>query len=180
MDTRTRDLTFTMKKSIRYHDYRRGFYRAAVSWIHFLGIVMGSAAIATLTEETVWKVIFPAVFTVVSAVGLVVRVGEKQALHTDLYKRWVRLEQKYLKDEMTVDQLEIESLEIELDEPPLYKALNRHCHNEVLFQEDQADKMRPLDRRHKLFKSLWRFHELPTTSSSGSDQEASEYPASAA
>ena len=161
MDTRTRDLTFTVKKSIRYHDYRRGFYRAAVSWIHFLGIVAGSAALATLTKDLAWRSVFPAVFTVVSAAGLVARVGEKQALHTDLYKRWVRLEQEYLKGVMTLDQLEIASLEIEIDEPPLYKALNRHCHNEVLLQENQANKMLPLHRHHRLLKSLWRFHELP-------------------
>ena len=172
MDTRTRDLTFTVKKSIRYHDYKRAFYRAVVSWIHFLGIVAGSSALATLTTDLAWKSVFPAALVVLSAAGLVARVGEKQALHTDLYKRWVRLEQQYLKGVMTLDQLEIASLKIEIDEPPLYKALNRHCHNEVLLQEDQANKILPLDRRHRLFKSLWRFHELPAlplASSSGND-----------
>lgn len=163
-DTRKRELRFIVRKSVLYHDYRRKFYRTAQSLVHFIGLVAGSAAIANIGGPK-WDHWVPAVFVVSSAIALVFRFSDKASDHSDLYKRFIRLERKFVKTSdwtpETLSAFESEKLEIEADEPSIYSALNRTCHNEVLRSEGLYKELQPLGLRHRAFKHVWNFHQLP-------------------
>ena len=45
MESTLYNLRFEVRKSVRYHDYRRNFYLKAHSWVSFWSIVLGSAAV---------------------------------------------------------------------------------------------------------------------------------------
>ena len=160
-------LLFGVRKSVRYHDHRRRFYLTAQSWVHFIGIVLGSAAAAQFLTGEAWawsQWLFPGVIAVTSAYALVVRIGDKAAIHLDLYRRFIRLERSFLGapiDEETLDQLEDKRLEIEMDEPPIFQALNRACHNEILQSEGRNHLMKPLSLHHRFLKGFFRFEQLP-------------------
>ncbi len=107
----------------------------------------------------------PAVFVISSSIALVLRFSDKASDHSDLYKRFIRLERKFIKiadwTQDDLNALESEMLEIEADEPSIYSALNRTCHNEVLRSEGLYKELQPLDLRHRAFKHFWNFHQLP-------------------
>ena len=136
---RRRELLFDVRKSVRYHDYRRKHYLQLQSIINFLGVVLGSAAFAALQQLEPWNRVFPAGFAVLSAIALVFRVTEKALLHYHLYQRFIGLEREFLDcsewSSDTLDELENDKLKIEADEPSVYSALNRLCHNEILMIE---------------------------------------------
>lgn len=100
-----------------------------------------------------------------SAIGLVFRLGEKAALHIDLYQRFLRLEKRFLEvpdwTREELDRLEREMLSIEAHEPSIYSALNRQCHNEVLRSEGNYEYLQPLRWRHRFLKNWWHFDNLP-------------------
>ncbi len=88
----------------------------------------------------------------------------KASLHYDLYRRFIRLERQFLRAELTtkvLDALEDKRLEIEMDEPATYQALNRLCHNEILKSEGRYDLLEHLGLWHHLLKGFWRFDDLP-------------------
>lgn len=87
-------------------------------------------------------------------------------LHIDLSRRFIRLEWRLLKapiDKDTLDSLEDARLEIEMEEPPIYQALNRSCHNELLRSEGRYSLLLPLRPHQRLLKGLFRFEQLPLT-----------------
>lgn len=173
---RHRDLLFTVRKSIRYHNYRHKFYLWVQSVASFMALVMGSTAFANLTELAGWNRWLAFCIAVLSAIVLVFRVIDKAILHHDLYRRFIHLERKFLaisgNDEL--DTLHGIMLEIEADEPPIYSALNRFCHNEVLKSEGQYNYLQPLHWHHRMLKNLWDFDNLPIMQgsrvTSGADQ----------
>ncbi len=165
LQPRRRELLFATRKSVRYHDYRRRHYLRGQSLIHFSGLILGSAAFAGIASGAVWSRWLPLAFAVLSAIGLVFRLGEKAALHIDLYKRFVRLEKRFLEvsdwTREDLDRLECEMLSIEADEPSIYSALNRQCHNEVLRSEGSYEYLQPLRWHHRFLKNWWDFDNLP-------------------
>lgn len=162
-------LLFGVRRSVRYHDHRRRFYATAQAWVNFASVVLGSAAAAqVLTRaEMEWgQWLFPALIAVISAYALVVRIGDKAVLHVDLYRRFIRLERRFLKapiNKDTLDTLEDARLAIEMDEPPIYQALNRTCRNELLKSEGRYNLLLPLRPHQRLLKGLLRFKQLPLT-----------------
>ena len=79
------------------------------------------------------------------------------------------LEIDFLKHEgwtdKVIDALETKRLEIEIDEPATYQALNRHCYNELVRSEGRPQCMKELKFYHRWLKSLWRFDNLPVDKS---------------
>lgn len=101
-----------------------------------------------------------------ASISLAYGPTEKASLHYDLYRRFIRLEREFLRAELTtkaLSDLEDKRLEIEMDEPAIYQALNRHCHNEILKSEGRYDLLEHLGLRHHLLKGFWRFDDLPRT-----------------
>lgn len=160
---------FGVRRSVRYHSYRRQFYLGAQALTSFLIIVLGSGSAMVLFSEldAEWfKILAPMAITVLAALSLVYGLTAKAALHNDLYRRFVDLERDFTRsacEDKQLRRLADRRLEIEMDEPAIYQALNRHCHNELLRSEGRFELMERLQVQHRLFKDILRFDNLPVT-----------------
>ncbi|MYB53719.1 MAG: hypothetical protein F4X77_16210 [Acidobacteriia bacterium] len=106
----------------------------------------------------------PVAITILASAGLVYGPTGKASLHFDLYRRFINLEKEFLSRDLSdqeLDRLEGLRLEIELDEPATYQALDRLCHNELLKSEGRYELMLDLGLWHRLWMGFWRFDDLP-------------------
>jgi hypothetical protein len=103
-----------------------------------MSVIFGSATVfAVITVYKSLAVVVAAIVSVFSAVDLVVGAGKAARLHEDLAKRFISLERSLIlhKDEVSdqdVKRFSAERLEIEVDEPPIFRVLDSLCHNELL------------------------------------------------
>lgn len=137
------DLLFGVRRSIRYHSRRRGFYERFHAVVLFLAVVFGSATLGAFGGALgeglpLWIKLAPAVLaTVLSAADLVIGSMRKAWQHADLARRFIDLERRLMAssatpDEALVTELTSERLAIEVDEPPVLRVLDTLCHNELL------------------------------------------------
>lgn len=170
-----------IRRSVRYHDHRRRFYLDLRSAINFVTIIAGSASVASAfaasgIQALQWMA--GAFVAFLAAIDLVVGTVEKATLHTDLYRRFIRLEKRMLTPESmnseSLTSIELEQLDIEMVEPPVYHALNRSCQNELLRSEGRPELFLPLSWFHRTFRNFLHFPNLPATQrSDGSSSTAS-------
>ncbi len=136
-------LLFGIRRSVRYHDRRRGFYEQFHQIVLFFGLLLGSATIGLFAGESGsdWPLsvkLLPAVIvTILSAVDLVVRSSQKAWLHADLCRKFTELEIRLqskdaLDSEALITEITQERLRIEATEPPNLRVLDTLCHNELL------------------------------------------------
>lgn len=163
-----------IRRSVRYHDHRRRFYLNLRSMISFFTIIAGSAAVAAAFAASAIQLLqwVPGAFVaVLAAIDLVVGTVEKATLHTDLYRRFIRLEKRMLdlgsQSSEFLNLIESEQLDIEMEEPPVYHALNRSCQNELLRSEGRPELFLPLSWFHLTFRNFLHFPNLPPTQPSG-------------
>ena len=161
-------MLFGIRRSVRYHSYRRQHYISTQSFISFLILVLGSGSVLNLFVDIMGAELFgslaPVGITVLASISLVYGPTAKASLHFDLYRRFIRLEREFLRAELNdkvLDELEGRRLEIEMDEPATYQALNRHCHNELLKSEGRYELLEDLGVWHRLLMGFWRFDDLP-------------------
>lgn len=158
-------LLFRVRKSVRYHDHRRSYYRTLDASVKVLGLVVASAVFTKNFGGHTVAELLALVFIVASSASLVNRFGFKSYLHDSLYTNFISLEREFLKlhdlSDHHLNQLESTLLEIEQREPPIYSALNRYCHNEVCRIENQRKYVQPLRWYHNIFKNVFRFPNLP-------------------
>ena len=162
-------LLFGVRRSVRYHSYRRQFYLNTQSVFSFVILLFGSASIVKLFEgsraEAWFASVAPVVITTLAALSLVYRLSEKASLHNDLYRRFVDLEKKFHQqadwNEEVLDRLNQHRLGIEMDEPATYHALDRLCHNELVKSEGRPEHTVGLSAFHRLFRNFLRFDALP-------------------
>ena len=140
------DLLFAVRRSIRYHDRREGFFATLRHGADFLVIViagLGSlAAMGMLTdgEPAPGAAVIPLFSAFTIALVLVFRVDERGRVHKTLKQRFILLETRLIAcrrnptDEL-LDELEGERLVIEMDEPPILRVLDTMCHNELIHAE---------------------------------------------
>ncbi len=171
---RHRELLFGIRRSIRYHRYRRDHYLGLRSWFTFFGLVLGSAGLVLAFQSSDSKAIqsiVPAIIAVISVADLAMGTAQKATLHSDLGSQFARLEKHFLSvgnpsspnfDADELEAIERERLDIEMDEPATYQAVNRTCHNELLRVEGQLDKIQPLYLYHRMLKNYFRFEYLPS------------------
>lgn len=162
---RTR-LLFRVRKSIRYHDIRRAFLSYVEGSVKVLGLVIGSAVFTKNFGGHVWVDWLALVFVALTALTIVRRYGYQHYLHDSLYKEFVTLEKKFLDvpeepSEEALNGIEKDILSAEFREPPLYSALNRYCHNEVVrvyrYDADEED----LKWFHPYLMNFFKFKNLP-------------------
>jgi hypothetical protein len=127
---------FSVRRSIRYHQRRRGFYDKLDKLSNMLSLIFGSAAIYGILQENAKNValVASATVTVVSSVNLVVSSAQRGRDHTDYMRKYVELEKRMLDVESEELLLEVKAarLSIEADEPPVLHVLNSICHNELV------------------------------------------------
>lgn len=168
LTSRRYKLLFGVRRSIRYHNYRRQFCLSGQSAITFLILLLGAGSTASLLEWMnlpAYQKLAPVGITVLASLGLVVGLVGKASLHHDLYRRFIHLEREFLKESTlswkSLNRLEDQRLEIEMDEPATYQALNRRCHNELVRSEGRYQEVLKLNVSHLLLMNFWRFDNLP-------------------
>lgn len=162
-------LLFGVRRSVRYHSYRRQFYLNTQSVFSFVILLAGSASVMQLFKdsraETWFEIGSPVVITTLAALSLVYRLSENASRHNDLYRRFVDLEKRFSQQsdwsEDVLDGLEEQRLEIEMDEPATYQALDRLCHNELVKSEGRPELAVRLGTFHRVLRNFVRFDALP-------------------
>lgn len=177
------DLVFCADRSIRYHDRRRAFYEFADGSSSWLSLISGSAAVAALINTAFpdgWAIVFGCITAVTGLFMVVMRPASMAALHAQLKQRFVGLRIKLAKvgEDVSAEQLtlfEVERLDIEREEPPIYRALDLVCHNEVALamgKNDPAHLYR-LPPYKRLTANLWRWdtNEVPSVAEYEAQQQ---------
>lgn len=143
---------FSVRRSIRYHQRRRGFYDKLDKLSNMLSLIFGSAAIYGILQENAKNValVASATVTVVSSVNLVVSSAQRGRDHTEFMRKYVELEKRMLGVESEELLLEVKAarLSIEAEEPPVLHVLNAICHNETMramgFAKEDLQKIGPV------------------------------------
>lgn len=143
-------LLFDVRRSVRYHMRRCRFFDLFHSFTNAIGVIAGSSAVFSALQNHSQAAVFSAALVAVaSAIDLVVGTGTMARLHNDLAKKFIQLEKEItLGGEPTEDNLRKFTccrLEIEAEEPPILRTLDRLCYNEMLRAEGHsAEQMIPV------------------------------------
>ena len=164
-------LSFRIRKSVAYHDHRRGYYAFLDAGVKILGLVIASAVFTENFGGQDWTKWLAGFFVVASTASIVQRFGSMAHLHESLYKDFIGLQRALLemKDPRPseLDALKSQLLAVESREPPSYSALNRYCHNQICRVDGKNDHIQPLRWYHYPLKNFFTFHDLPRKQPTG-------------
>lgn len=123
---------FGIRRSVRYHDRRTTHFERLHRLTNLLTIMLAGVVLTELlgVNSPLAIKIASAVGAVLGAADLLVGFSRRADLHRDFKRRYVRLEQKAVRG-VDVGALQDERLDIESEEPPVYRALDLLCHNEL-------------------------------------------------
>lgn len=134
-------LLFDVRRSVRYHDRRRGFFDRLHRLTNLLTILMAGSVLYDLgkTGETAgWLVVLSAAAALLAALDMVVGYSAWARRHHDLKTRFCALEIDMLSGGLapaTWQAYAVRRLQIERDEPPVFRALDLLCRDELLIAE---------------------------------------------
>ena len=159
------DLLFGVRRSVRYHDKREGWFLAIGDTADYLVFLLSAITTWLITFEwsngRPWFVaLFPVFIAAGRGIALVLRVGSRASRHNALKRQFITLEQKLIEcgDEATAEQLKKitqERLAIEADEPPVLRVLDTLCHNELAYSMGYAEKeFKPVSPIQRAFAHL--------------------------
>lgn len=138
-------LLFDVRRSVRYHDRRRAFFERLHQVTGGLTVLLAGSVLFDLArpgETPAWLATLAVVAALLSAWDIVVGYAAKAGLHRELRQRFGALEMTMLAGDATSDTWDAHRqarLSIEQDEPPIYRALDALCHNELLRAEGIRD-----------------------------------------
>jgi hypothetical protein len=128
-------LTFDTERSIRYHDRRTAHFDLLHKTTSFFTILISGIVLLELTgPESPWFVKwFAAAAAVLGALDVVIGFSHRANQHREFKRRFCLLERKLVlaRTDDDIQLLKIERSEIEADEPPVFRALDALCHNEM-------------------------------------------------
>lgn len=161
-------LLFDVRRAVRYHDRRRAFYEQLHHLTSLLTILMAGSVLFDLAKEgktAGWMVALSTAAALLAAADMVLGYSRRAALHADLRKRFADLEIAMVTE--GASNLEWQGyrrtrLLIEKDEPPIYKALDLLCHNELLVAQGHSRTKRPeefanVNWLQRLTCQIWRW-----------------------
>ena len=136
------DVLFGVRRSVRYHSRRRGFFERLRNLAQGMNVLSGTAAAATAVAVMgnllpPWSIAVVGLFVVAfSLADVVVGFSRKATVYTDLMRRFINLEQRMVAEGEGCTDSELaamisERLSIEADEPDVLHWLNTLCHNEL-------------------------------------------------
>lgn len=137
IEDQTADLKFRLITSIRYHMRRAAFFMKWQRFTSFIGVMFGSAAVATLlgNELSEYTVFFALLVSGASALDLVIGTGQHAWLHNDLRKRFIELEALLAAqqdiDHVFINDMKLKVSRIEADEPPARSAIILMAYNDT-------------------------------------------------
>lgn len=159
-----RGLLFGIRRSARYHLRRRRFFELVDTWAQFLQVAFGSTGIVSLLAEFDARITVVAVAVVAlsATFNLVIGTSRMARLHQDLARRFLALEKAMVLDSPSSHdgflQFTAQRLEIEMEEPPVLRTLDRLCHNELLRATGYDDiQMVSIPFYQRLFANLISF-----------------------
>lgn len=135
------DLLFSVKRSVRYHDRRLGFFEKMHQVTSVLTILLSGSILLQIAgakyEPPLWLVLISLSAAILAAIDMVVGYAKMANIHRVLKQKFFKLEIDLLaaKTNQDLNDCKAKRIEIELDEPPIYRALDLLCHNEVMVSE---------------------------------------------
>lgn len=128
-------MLFGIRRSVRYHERRKRFYELWSTTTTTLALLFGSATFfSMINDRKELQTLAAALVTLTASLDLVIGFSRKACLHEELKKRFISLEMKAAAG-ATINDLQMERLAIEAEEPPVMKALNVICHNELMIAD---------------------------------------------
>ncbi|PWU30144.1 hypothetical protein DK254_08455 [Pseudomonas sp. RW407] len=154
VDRKLHELNFYIQRNVRYNLRRAAFFQRWSRFTAFVGVFLGSASAVTFISTLPTYVSVACGMTVAffSALELIVGTGQRFALHCDLRKRYLELDERLQSESRPSEKVIRETWSairrIEADEPPHMDALELMVRNDVLSsiydQEDLVDHYIPL------------------------------------
>jgi hypothetical protein len=138
-------LLFDVRRSIKYHDVRRAFYECWHKFTNFVTILMAGSVIFELAkpgESPGWLVLLGVLAAFAAISDMVIGFSTKASRHSILRSEFCDLEREILSGDLsdeTWGKHLIRRLDIEKDEPPVYKVLDGLCRNDILKSEGIKD-----------------------------------------
>lgn len=152
-------LVFDCERIAIYHSIRRGFWDRLRRSTHFLVVLFGTAAFASIQAQwgMDWLALLPALFSMAS---LVFDFSGQAHIHDNLYRRVCDLRGNILSDEQAALhsgkwQKAINALYA--DEPTSYRALDAWAHNLVCKGRGQDEYGLKIPKWHLAFKNILPF-----------------------
>jgi hypothetical protein len=139
-------LSFYVRRCVKYHSYRAAFFGKLNVTTAFVGVLFGSATLTSLVAQAPGCVTIATslIVTIFSAFDLVIGTGKKTWEHNELKKRYMNVELELLgaapdtTSEIKLKEIEIKIRQIELDEPPELQFLNAMAENEIIMANYSA------------------------------------------
>ena len=143
---------FGVRKSVRYHQRRRGFFESAHTAAAALQLIAGSSAVAAVVGElTTLAMWLAAAAAVLAALDLTIGTTRRATVHAGLAQQFAQLEREmveYENDESvnaeTAVRFRQRRLEIEEREPPKLRVVDVLCHNELVTSTYRHEKTYPV------------------------------------
>lgn len=122
---------YNVMVGIRYHMSRKAFYDSFHRLVGIASLALSSAAVATIASSTGASQVMAATVAILQCVDLIVNTKHKSELHADLRRRYLLLESDILAGRGTESEWLDRIKQIEIDEPPIKKALMLACQIDV-------------------------------------------------
>ena len=135
-------LLFSVRRSIRYHSKRQGFYEGLDRLTNFMLLLLGSGIVATVVEgHEAWTLAVGFAVAGIAGLKLVYALGDNAARHARFVLEFSYLEHRLVEDDSdeTVAAVNRDRLIIESSEPPVMRVLDTICHNDLLVAMDLDD-----------------------------------------
>jgi len=144
MSNEDTSLLFDIRRSVRYHDRRTAHFDRLHRLTNLASILLAGVVLMELGGERSpwWVRTFAVIGALLSATDLVVGFSGRANLHRNFKRRFVELEQEF-HGGVDYDKLTQKRLTIEAEEPPIYRALDLLCHNEVAVSMGYDPKSQP-------------------------------------
>ena len=137
LNLKVQALLFNTRRSRRYHEWRVKFFRRFNVVRAIMTAVSTSGALAYLLK---YNKIDWVLFALVAAsafltiLELAIRMGARESLHQDLLRSFVTLERDIVVKGSVIAEgdynaLNADYIDIEVNEPPVLRVLNRLCYN---------------------------------------------------
>lgn len=125
---------FDVRRSVRYHDLRQGFFERMHRTTNFLTVLMAGSVLFELASPAPmasWLGGVSVASAVLAATDMVLNYSAKAQQHQSLKQRFIALEQAIVQgdaSDATWQAHQAQRLSIEHDEPPVYRALDALCY----------------------------------------------------
>lgn len=141
-------MLFDVRRSMRYHSRRYMFYDRCHQINSFLTILLSGSVVFDLSkpgDSPPWMIFLALTAALLAVSDLVLGYATRANIHRDLKRRFAELEIELLSTTVLLDEawhkIQRQRLLIEQDEPPIYRALDLLCYNELLRAEKHNENL---------------------------------------